>query len=421
MIGRVSFGARKRRSAVGLRVGLFGLLGTGNIGNDGSLRVMLTYLRRQHPDAVLDALCAGPERITERFGLPAVPLNWNHREYQTASSAAAVARKVLGKFVDALRIASWVRGHDVVIMPGMGALEATLPLRPWGTPYSVFLLCAFGRLFGTKVALVSVGANVVREPCSRRLLLAAARRAYYLSYRDVQSRDAMRQVGLRERGDDVYPDLVFSLPTPACAPALTGAVGLGIMDYHGGNDDRHRADELHREYVSAMKRFVRWLIDGGRSVRLFTGDLVDQPVVQEILADLREQRPGLHPSRIVAEPVGSLEDLMQQIASVDTMVATRFHNVLCALKLAKPTLSLGYAAKNEALMASMGLGEYCQNVDSIDFDRLLEQFTMLESRRAELTRVIVERARANEAHLDQQFATLSAVLFSADRSAPVQI
>ena len=48
---------------------------------------------------------------------------------------------------------------------------------------------------------------------------------------------------------------------------------------------------------------------------------------------------------------------MAQMAAVDTVVATRYHNVICALKLCKPTLSVGYAAKNDAADGGMGLGD----------------------------------------------------------------
>ncbi|MGW2228622.1 polysaccharide pyruvyl transferase family protein, partial [Streptomyces formicae] len=42
-----------------VRVGVFGLLGSGNLGNDGSLEAVLGYLRTEHPDAPVDALCGG--------------------------------------------------------------------------------------------------------------------------------------------------------------------------------------------------------------------------------------------------------------------------------------------------------------------------------------------------------------------------
>ena len=70
---------------------------------------------------------------------------------------------------------------------------------------------------------------------------------------------------------------------------------------------------------------------------------------------------------------------MHEIARVGTVVATRYHNVLCALKLSKPTVSLGYSAKHRALMADMGLPEFCQSANSFDVNLLIKQFTELES------------------------------------------
>ena len=57
------FAIRHKRSAGAPRVGLFGLLGEGNIGNDASMEAVLRYLRADHPDAILDAMCPGPERL----------------------------------------------------------------------------------------------------------------------------------------------------------------------------------------------------------------------------------------------------------------------------------------------------------------------------------------------------------------------
>ena len=162
-----------------------------------------------------------------------------------------------------------------------------------------------------------------------------------------------------------------------------------------------------------MKSFVLWLLDNGRSVRMFTTDVHDEPIMREVISDIRAHRPELGPSQIIAEPVSSLTELMRQMASVDTIVASRFHNVLCALKLAKPTLSVGYAPKFDVLMADMGLAEFCQPARSLDLDRLIKQFTELESRSAQLRQTMTERTAANARLLNHQFATLSALLFKA--------
>ena len=113
-------------------VGLFGLLGSGNSGNDASMETVLAYLREARPDIVVDALCGGPERVRANYGIDAAPLYWYSRFEGRATGVPAAFLKVAGKGIDALRIASWVRRHDAVIVAGAGALETTLPQRPWG-------------------------------------------------------------------------------------------------------------------------------------------------------------------------------------------------------------------------------------------------------------------------------------------------
>ncbi|MFD0275261.1 polysaccharide pyruvyl transferase family protein [Kitasatospora sp. NPDC127111] len=394
-----------------VRVGVFGLLGSGNLGNDGSLEAVLGYLRAEHPEAVVDALCGGPEAVTARFRIPATRLHWNRAEYRTASRAGAIAAKGLGKLVDAVRTAAWVRRHDVVIVPGMGVLEATLPLRPWGFPYALFLLCASGRLLRTRVALVSVGAAEIRSRPTRALVRWSARLAAYRSYRDAPSRDAMRAMGVDTARDEVYPDLAFALPTPPAGtrpagapPDPPGPVCLGVMDFHGGNDDRARAEEIHRRYLDGTIRFVRTLVEEGRPVRLLTGDACDAPVVAAVLDAVDS------PLVTAAEPA-SLADLMTEMAAADTVVAVRYHNLVCALKTGTPVLALCYATKSAALMAEMGLGAHCHPAREVDADRLLEQFRELEKRSTELRRTLAERNLAAARRLEHQFTALTAALF----------
>ncbi|GAA1946079.1 polysaccharide pyruvyl transferase family protein [Streptomyces durmitorensis] len=391
-----------------VRVGVFGLLGSGNLGNDGSLEAVLGYLRAEHPEAVVDALCGGPEVVAARYRIPATRLHWYRGEYRTASRAGAIAGKGLGKLVDVVRTAAWVRQHDVVIVPGMGVLEATLPLRPWGFPYSLFLLCASGRLVGTRVALVGVGAAAIGNRSTRALVRWSARLATYRSYRDALSRDAMRAMGVDTARDEVYPDLAFALPAP---PAGTpsgqpGPVCVGVMAFHGGDDDRARAEEIHRRYLEGTTRFVRTLVEDGRPVRLVTGDACDAPVVAAIL-------DAVNSPLVTASEAASLADLMKEMAAVDTVVATRYHNLICALKAGTPTLAVSYAAKSDALMERMGLEAYCHPAREVDADSLLKQFRALEERSAELRRTLAERNLVVARQLEHQFTALTKALFPA--------
>jgi polysaccharide pyruvyl transferase WcaK-like protein len=417
---------RQREGAgtpAGRRVGIFGFLGSGNLGNDAAFEVVLQYLRREHPDAVVDAMCMGPERLRSYYGIDAVPMLWYKQYEDDKSPAAAFAIKVVGKAVAAARTASWVRQHDVVIVPGAGALEASLPIRASGYPYSMFLMSGSGRLFGTKVALVSVGANRINKRLTRWLYNSAATLASYRSYRDEQSWEAMRQRGVDVSGDGVYPDLVFGQPAPADDPGDARMVGVGLMAYYGGNDDRRQAEELHVHYMETIKSFIRWLIDRGHRVRLFWGDSndeIDGVVVEEILADVRAHRPEVEADVIVAEPCSSPAELMAALGRVGTFVGTRYHNIVSALRLSVPTISIGYSAKFEALMADMGMSKFCQPARAVDLDRLIEQYLELERRAPELRRQLLERNRENTEALDRQFTLLSSLLFPSQEPAPTE-
>ncbi len=387
------------------RVGLFGLFGSGNVGNDGSLVAVLDHLRAARPGAEVDALCGGPETVTARYGIPAARLHWFRGEYRTAARPGDLAGKAVGKLVDAFRIAAWVRRHDVVIVPGTGILESTLPLRPWGMPYSLFLVCAAGRLLRTPVALVGVGASGTGSRPVRALTRWAARLAAYRSYRDTLSRDAIRAMGVDTRRDEVYADLAFTLatPPPGDSSGPPGPVCVGVMDFGGSNDERDRADELRRRYLDGMTRFVRALAAEGRPVRLLTGDDVDRPVTEAILE-------AVDSPLVTAAATASLGDLMKEMAVADTVVATRYHNLVCALKVGTPALAVSYAAKSDRLMADMGLGEHCHPAREIDADRLLEQFHALERNRVAVRRTLAERNPVLAGRVRRQFEALNALL-----------
>jgi polysaccharide pyruvyl transferase WcaK-like protein len=84
-------------------------------------------------------------------------------------------------------------------------------------------------------------------------------------------------------------------------------------------------------------------------------------------------------------------------------VASRFHNVLCTLMLERPVISLGYHAKNEVLMAGMGLASYCQHIEEFTFDRLVEQFERYKADFDEAVQRIHQKNEHYRELLDEQY------------------
>ena len=121
--------------------------------------------------------------------------------------------------------------------------------------------------------------------------------------------------------------------------------------------------------------------------------------------------PGLAPERLTPYYSTTYEDVIELLAPVAAVVATRLHNLIFALKLAKPAIALSYARKIDSLMEDLGLGEYCLPAGSIDVEALEALFTEVETRRdeisAEIEKVVDERSQAARV----QFTELSSALF----------
>ena len=87
--------------------------------------------------------------------------------------------------------------------------------------------------------------------------------------------------------------------------------------------------------------------------------------------------------------MSSIHDAMAAIGETDIVIASRYHVQIAALKMGRPLISLSYGPKNDALMADVGLDEFSQDVDNVDFERLTQQISTLVAERA---RVCEDRA-----------------------------
>jgi polysaccharide pyruvyl transferase WcaK-like protein len=101
-----------------------------------------------------------------------------------------------------------------------------------------------------------------------------------------------------------------------------------------------------------------------------------------------------------------VEQLWQQLAETDVVVATRFHNVLLALMLGKPVLALAYHEKVTSLMASVGLARHCHPVSPLDPETLLGRFEAVEAEAPAIERSLVAKAAQNRMSLEEQYGRI---------------
>jgi polysaccharide pyruvyl transferase WcaK-like protein len=401
------------------RICLFGMFGGGNFGNDGSLESILLFLREARPDAEISCVCVDPDAIGREHQIPTTPISFPNFSSSFLRLCNRASLKTIGRLANWVRAIQYLRHFDVVIVPGTSTL-CDYGSSPFGSPYGLFRWAAAARLSGVKFCFVGTGAGPIEHPLSRWMCKSVAAWAYYRSFRDQVSKDFITSLGIDTSGDQVYPDLVFKMPIPAPRRDATQenllTIGVGLMNYYGW---RGRAPNIYEAYIEKMGRFVSSLLARGYRVRLLTGETVDERAVTDVgrIASANGYQlidgtlPAPEAGQLVAEPAHSLHDVMRQIGDTDIVIATRFHNVVCALKLARPTVSIGYEAKNDAVMTELGLGDFCQFIEDLDLDRLEMQFTKLQKDKQHYQELIRRNLEAVQIRVKRhEQALLSAIL-----------
>ena len=395
-----------------LKIGLFGHFGTLNTGNEATLQTMLFHLRRFLPACQVCCICTEPEVLAATQNIQTVPISRTIvRQLRARNPFVKLLRKAfIGipseayRWFDAFKM---LKDCDMFIIPGTGLLTDAFGLRQWG-PYNLFKWTSVAKLRRCKVLFVSVGVGPINTALGRYLVKSALSLADFRSYRDDASLNYLTGIGFSTNSDRVYPDLVFSLPKamlPGDRPkgGRRAIVGIGLMEY-AGKYSMERSSSVHaRPYLEQFVLFAAWLLSNEYDIRLLTGDGGDREVTGKFRCLLRARLGAYDEHRIVDNQISSVDELLSQLAATDIVVATRFHNILLALVLNKPVISISFHHKCASLMSEMGLAEYCHDINHMNADRLIEQFQDVEKNAEKLKPVIRQKVEQSRKALDEQY------------------
>ena len=356
-------------------VGLFGLFGIGNIGNDGSLESMVRFLRRVAPGERLICVCGDPAVVNKAFGLDTVPIYSRFRAWIGGRTGVLLQKAAGGDPVAAQHSPSQtVQGADRPRDGRIGRFRCQPPRM--AARYSE--LVSFGAPDGREGDLrqyrrrtdPSSGQPVVHEGGrSSRSLPVLSRRGLEGVHGEHRVRHARRS--------DLSGHRVPAAGTrvdPPAGPRRPAA--LHRRRCHDLPRLAQRPEPRRRDLCRLSReddQLPGLALERGHVVRLLMGDEVDRRAVDDLFRAVRSRRPDRAEGSMLFAPAHTLHDVMHQMADTDLVVATRYHNVVCALRVGKPTISVGYAEKNDVLLTEMGLGDYCQHIECLDVELLKAQ------------------------------------------------
>ena len=393
------------------RICLFGAFGVGNLGNECTLEALLYNLRKYMPNAEISCLCSGPEKVASSYHISALPIR-DSPLLPLNSKAVRLLRRI---FVGIpLELRRWSRAFrtlkrvDMLVMTGTGML-GDVGISPFGLHYDILKWSIIAKLRRCKLLFVSVGVGPISKPLSKLFVKAALALADYRSYRDGFSKEYLEGLHFDTKGDNVCPDLAFSLPktmiaSSECHDGHATVVGVGIITYSQRRANLGNDESAYRNYIEKLGAFVTWLLEQRYAVRLLIGDAVyDHRARQDLRSVLEVAGIDYAQGKIIDEPASSVAEVLSQLAGTDLVVASRFHNVLLALWLNKPVVAISFHEKVDSLMSAVGLSEFCQDIEHIDTSKLIAQFIALQQNAENLKSQIERKREAYQVALDEQY------------------
>lgn len=324
------------------RVGIWGVFGRGNYGNEATLQAILAHLDSGRFEPVI--LTEAPDEAARLHGIRAVSLG------RPAPNSTGIpmlrllqtAANRLGFLAGTLR---FVRTLDVVVVGGSGGLEGS-GTGTFGTLYEIWCCSIASRLFGKPFVLLNVGSEAPTGRIGRSMLRTAARLATYRAFRDEASRARVVEAGVAAAATDrVATDIVFSLDPDLASHRDARTVILGVMDYWG--TDASVAASVHDSYRDRCIELAAILRDRGWRVRLVGGDDDDLAMARIVSA-----ATGIPGGDIIE--ARTTQELTAVLSTASVVAATRYHTLVMSLMSQTPAISIGYAEKCRSILEQLG-------------------------------------------------------------------
>lgn len=393
-----------------VKVALIGARLNANLGGPSLLLSSIKAIRNYDENAVIKYLTPAGEierdnKLADLYGVEVLPMEENFL--------------TLGGLI--YRLFHWFpfHGHR---KSHYALKDADVIIDVWGIMFTDFLgkntlinrvreglRLALGRIYKTPMVKATSAMGPFELKWNKRLA------SFYLKYcvdavitRDEKSFTEVQNIGINS---NLYiaPDTAFLLPAEQMPPVFDDQTYDNVL-ISVSHQARSRAND-NEFYVNTFSTFIKNIITRyNANVTLLPNAVVaeddDLKIAQAIgkLVD-SEQCQVFNPIALSAMQIKGL------ISQATVVVASRYHTVIAALSLGKPTITVGWHHKYKGVLGLFGLGEWDIPVNTLELDLLQTKFDKLWDERVELSAIIEKKLPAIKAEINSTFAlVLSSIL-----------
>jgi len=184
----------------------------------------------------------------------------------------------------------------------------------------------------------------------------------HITFRDIESYNSFKDLG----NVSYAPDIVFSLNTNKVC-RKNKEIGISLI-YHLNRDN---LKDNYYNYLNYIKRIAKEYIKDGYKLRLLSFcEYEKDPIAINDFLNLLSAEEKRNIS--IDYYKGNINEFLEIFESLDTIIATRFHSIVLALKYNCKVIPICYSNKSENLLKDLNIKDYItfSNIKNIDNFRL---------------------------------------------------
>ncbi len=329
------------------RVVLLGYYGFNNAGDEAILYSIIRSLKQRDKKIQITVLSHQPEKTMKTFGVDAKN-RWKWNE-----------------------ILSTLLTHDVLVFGGGSLLQDVTSVRSLHYYLGIANLAIFLR---KKVYFMGQGIGPFKSVQSQKKVVNTLNKVDVITLRDVESKQALLDLGVRKPKLELTADAVLSL----YRHEIEKIPGEKVLDRNG-------IDEVKREkciglsvrdwgnlsnYKHVLAKLGDYWVEQGYHLVLIPFHFPDD------VTSARDVAKAMDRPVTVLKEVYSTIEMLGIIGNMKMLIGMRLHSLIMATVMAVPAIGLSYDPKIEASIKETGqiLGG---RVENLDLDRLVHLSTEL--------------------------------------------